>query len=392
MAISPNGSIMPDFSVKNPATASTAPSLDQVRPAKFTSTGQTDKGHKYNVENLRYPQYVGSESDLQHYMVFFINVRGKSKYNKTNRITEVTPLGQNRMSNIGLTTAGAQAAGGALGAAVGGKVASKVLKNFDMTSVANNFLGPVLETVGVGIGAVTGAAGGQALNNALGGFVPDKTFRISDAIMLAVNEKPSVQYGIDYDGKDIGTFMGYLAGGTGAVEMAAGQQNAEMLRAVVLNIANIPSGIANLIGANLDIPSAFQVGAGVAPNPFREQVFRNVETRQFVFDYKFLPRSPVEAANVRKIIEKFKYHMHPEISDGGLFYIYPSTFDIAYYFKGSENKNLHRISTCVLESLNVDYGGQGWNTFGDGMPTELNMRLKFRELEVLTKERIEKGY
>jgi hypothetical protein len=42
--------------------------------------------------------------------------------------------------------------------------------------------------------------------------------------------------------------------------------------------------------------------------------------------------------------------------------------------------------------MEVDYGGQGWHTFGDGMPTEINMRLKFRELEVMTKERIEKGY
>ena len=84
--------------------------------------------------------------------------------------------------------------------------------------------------------------------------------------------------------------------------------------------------------------------------------------------------------------------MHPEISTGGLFYVYPSTFDIAYYFNGTENSNINKISTCVLEDLAVDYGGQGFNTFNDGMPTEVNLSLKFRELEVLTRERIEKGY
>ena len=84
--------------------------------------------------------------------------------------------------------------------------------------------------------------------------------------------------------------------------------------------------------------------------------------------------------------------MHPEVSDGGLFYIYPSTFDIAYYFKGKENTNLHKISTCVLERMAVDYGGQGFNSFEDGVPTEINMRLEFRELEIMTKKRISEGY
>jgi hypothetical protein len=40
--------------------------------------------------------------------------------------------------------------------------------------------------------------------------------------------------------------------------------------------------------------------------------------------------------------------------------------------------------------MSVDYGGQTWNTFGDGMPTEINLSLEFRELERLTKERIDK--
>jgi hypothetical protein len=84
--------------------------------------------------------------------------------------------------------------------------------------------------------------------------------------------------------------------------------------------------------------------------------------------------------------------MHPEVSTGGLFYIYPSTFDIAYYYKGKENTNFNRISTCVLEDLAVDYGGQGFNTFASGSPTEINIKLRFRELEVLTKERIFQGY
>jgi hypothetical protein len=48
----------------------------------------------------------------------------------------------------------------------------------------------------------------------------------------------------------------------------------------------------------------------------------------------------------------------------------------------------------VLENMQVDYGSNqaAFNSFDDGMPSEINLRLQFRELEILTKERIDKGY
>jgi hypothetical protein len=63
---------------------------------------------------------------------------------------------------------------------------------------------------------------------------------------------------------------------------------------------------AKSLSARVDfaLSEALQVGASVAPNPFREQVFRNVENRSFRFDYKFFPRSPSEAQAVKNIIQK----------------------------------------------------------------------------------------
>jgi hypothetical protein len=84
--------------------------------------------------------------------------------------------------------------------------------------------------------------------------------------------------------------------------------------------------------------------------------------------------------------------MHPELSAGGLFYIYPSEFNIVYYYNNVPNPTLFNISTCVLENMTVDYGGQQFGSFRDGYPTEINISLKFVELEVLTKERINLGY
>jgi hypothetical protein len=166
----------------------------------------------------------------------------------------------------------------------------------------------------------------------------------------------------------------------------------EAARAALLNVAQIPSGIAQAMGSDFDFKAMASVGTGTAMNPFREQIFQNVQTRTFNFDYKFLPRSETEAQAVQRIIKMFKFHMHPELSAGGLFYIYPSEFNIVYYYKGKENPHINKISTCVLQSMNVDYGGQQFGSFYDGSPTEINMRLGFVELEVLTKERVNIGY
>ena len=85
--------------------------------------------------------------------------------------------------------------------------------------------------------------------------------------------------------------------------------------------------------------------------------------------------------------------MHPELSGGKLFYLYPSEFDIQYYYKDQENNYLNRFARCALTDLSVEYGGEQFATFEDGSPVEIGLSLTFQELEQMTSEGIEKnGY
>ena len=85
--------------------------------------------------------------------------------------------------------------------------------------------------------------------------------------------------------------------------------------------------------------------------------------------------------------------MHPEFKDTNNFvYIYPSEFDIMYFANGKENRNLHRHTSCVLTSMSVNYTPNGmFSTFANGMPTQINMTLEFRELALLTKDKVKDG-
>ena len=70
----------------------------------------------------------------------------------------------------------------------------------------------------------------------------------------------------------------------------------------------------------------------------------------------------------------------------------PSTFDIQYQYMDGRNDNLNLISTCVLQSINVEYGGSRFQAYPDGVPQQTKLSLKFKEMEVITKSRIAEGY
>jgi hypothetical protein len=88
-------------------------------------------------------------------------------------------------------------------------------------------------------------------------------------------------------------------------------------------------------------------------------------------------------------------HGAPELdkSSSGRYFITPSTFNIDYIFNGDYNPNLHHFQPCVLTSIQVDYAQDvGWVAFEDGMPVKTHMVLQFREIEILTKEHVDKGF
>ena len=56
------------------------------------------------------------------------------------------------------------------------------------------------------------------------------------------------------------------------------------------------------------------------------------------------------------------------------------------------NIHLHRIGECALESVNVKFGGERPQFFKDHQPVETELTLQFRELDLVTKEKVALGY
>tara|TARA_B100000424_G_scaffold269072_1_gene265218 strand:+ start:693 stop:1832 length:1140 start_codon:yes stop_codon:yes gene_type:complete len=147
--------------------------------------------------------------------------------------------------------------------------------------------------------------------------------------------------------------------------------------------------------------AAYDIFRGKVTNNRLEMVFQGIGRRTFSFSFKMMPKSESEAINVDEIVKMFRFYMAPSF-DGPVStsrtMIVPATFKIKYMFQEGENQFLNRISTCVLESCNVTYGGERVQFFrptADGKgapPVETQIDLQFKELEIITREKLRAGF
>lgn len=336
--------------------------------------------NKWNLNLIQYPENLGS-SDAKQFVLFNINVRGKSQYNKENRIAEVRREDSAQLSEEELARA-SKVSSVASGALAGAAIPSLVA-NFSSSAVSRTLTTGASGKIAKGVGIVGGGIAGGVVSS-MGLLKPDTSYRISDAIALYISEPPSVKYNAQYSNKDLGTLAGLVGGISGVNSVMSGE--GEGAQALLMQFAKVPS----MLGVNAqDIIGA---SAKVALNPFKEVLFESIDFRSFAFKYRFMPKSETESKAVFDIIQQFKFHMHPELSENKLFFIYPSEFEISYFYEQTENKYFHKFKPCVLESLDVNYGGEQYSSFKGGNPTEINLSLVFRETEILTKQQIKNGY
>ena len=328
---------------------------------------------------LSYPQTINT-TEQPHSVNFTVKVREQSQQGRALAAAGYKPeenSEQNRVSaeNLGgIVTAGATFGGAMLGALL--------TKNGSGLSKGLFF--------GAG-GAAGYTIGDSVADNLLGS---NKTIVTSDVITLYVPQSPNASYSADYQDTDLG-----LAGAVG--------QNALNMDEGLMGLAKGDAGefvtrqlvsaadIGKAIGLNVNIRGAVQAATRKVTNPFKEQLFKTMNFREFGFEFKFAPKNDSELQAAFNIIKTFKFHMHPERTEDGLFLIYPSEFDIEFRYKGERNTFVNKISTCALVNMKVDYGAGGiFTTIRDtkGSPSEITMGLQFKELEILTKDRINEDY
>lgn len=305
---------------------------------------------KYGYDIYRYPIDLGS-MDKGHYMMFHINKQSsESSQVKSEEVKGVNPtVIQNRLSNNVVTPA---------------------------------------------------ALAGPLVNRDLSVSFTRTIKRVKDSVALYMPDTLQFTHNQQYSQPSL---SGDIAAGGSIIDNFKNSQpqngaSAESLKQFLSNIS--PALAKGLQSTSPLLSAGFTAFTGVVVNPMLEMIYSSPNFREFRFDFMFYPRSEVEAQEVQRIINRFQYHQTPEIinAGAGFFLVPPSEFDILFYYNGSINPNIPKISTCVLESIDVDYApngqfsayevqGQTVASMGKtGMPVGIRMSLQFRETEIMTKK------
>ncbi len=369
----------------------------------------------FSFAQYRFPLDLGETPRNLHYIKFTPCIQEKSSYQV--KTAGLSAADTNRASGSSGLAGKTDPFGALTGAAVSG-----ILGTIGAAEAVIDNAGLAVQA-GFGNKAALGEIAGEAAKNSIGGLVAGaivtaidlsrKTRRAASSICLYMPDTVTNQLVNDYDAVSLTAALGragLAAQGMSSVgsslsETLAGFQGANPTFGLGGGGspgtgggfgAEIGGAIAEKTGQfGAGITDVLLFSAGLAQNPQVELLFKNIQNREFLFDFKFAPRNAKEAAAIRNIIKEFRFHAAPEIPENssGRYFIPPSEFDIEFMIGQGQNSNLPRISTCVLQGIDVNYGSAGqWTAFQDGMPVEISLQLRFKEVEIMHKKLIKDGY
>ena len=364
-------------------------------------------GDPYAFSTLSYPSDVTNNGENGHYVLFYVNVQNKTKYNyegmKNGKIVKVgnyIEIPEQVVEGVGRE--------GPRNRYKAGKYIIPAKDSFGSDAYASN--------------VKSGGKGNIFYNNMkvlqksrkapLTGLNSkyQTTTRITDSVALylppGIGNTTSATYG------DFATGVaGYLAlSGIDIIESAKNRdfaaigeklfESVEMLATEAVKKFSI-AAVETFTGSE-GIQQTFDKAFGQTLNPYMEVAYNAMGMRTFDYTFKFAPKSEKESQEVKDIIQLFRFHMAPEMKqDLHRYLTLPSTFDIHYMFqsgmgdtaKAEENSFYNKIATCVLTSCDVNYTpNEEVQSFKHGAPTQIAMTLAFKETEMLTKQKIEQGF
>ena len=137
---------------------------------------------------------------------------------------------------------------------------------------------------------------------------------------------------------------------------------------------------------------------GRTVNPQLELIYNSPALRQFVLDFRLIPRNEAESVEIQNILFKLKEQAAPQISPdtSGRYFIPPSQFQLEFYDgvdHATTNPFLFKTKKCVLEDISIDYSGSGsFTTFYTGAPVEIRLSLKFTETVIIDQNAVAEGF
>lgn len=371
-----------------------------------SATGGQLVGGAYESNLYRYPQDLG-DYNRGHYMVIHINVQDKSQYDY--QFTKDAPtIVSNRLKYV--TPSLNTATGDFINNPAVDKVAGEISEG--LTNIAGG-INDVISKLSPSLGSFLGGAGNElagAAASAVKGYADVRGVRTiqrtTDTIALYMPDTLNFINQQAYSDLTLGQnpiAAGMAATASAAKTLESGASPDAVGQGIARNLTPYMLGYVMNRAGDLG-KSAFATVTGMVENPMLELLYTSPQFRTFRFDFMFYPRSEKEAESVLNIINRLQFHQAPELKKEfyGYYLVPPSEFDIKFYYNGQINNNIPEISTCVLETIDIDYAPNGFTAYevpgqtkpsygGTGMPVAIRISLQFKETEIMTKANFAQG-
>jgi hypothetical protein len=216
--------------------------------------------------------------------------------------------------------------------------------------------------------------------------------------------------GLSYAQPELGPFGAGAAAamgqGKGILETlgeAAEKGFSNMADMVAGNLQGAAAGLAlqrTAAAMNSTAGNAASLAFGVTVNPNARTVFKGVNIREFAFQFKFIPKSSLEAKEVEKIIKRFRSYAYPDtinLAGVNAGYKYPHMFELDLFYEneaGVKKRVGTKMKKCHLKAISTNYNSSSMAFHPDGYPVEIDLSLSFVEERTLNRDDIlyEDGY
>ena len=316
---------------------------------------------KFCTKNLAYPAGVEGDDQQGHYVIFEILEQNKAKLKSSKGENKIAELKKEVKDSYEDTEAGAAQR-------------QQALDNLEAAGRKREGAGGSSNSIQLSRGATT---------------------RISTMIALYMPASISVSYNSKFGEQEIGVLAGAAAGALDAFAGRGGEDGSTALKGALDELGK-GTETALLKVVDTAAPGATALVAlekGAVRTPKMELMFEGIGRREFSYEFTFIPKSEEEAATIKEIVMQFKFHMASKYTDGTFREMeIPSFFNIRYMYKNGMNEHLNKISTCALESMDVSYGADRFVAYEGGVPQTTKISLKFKEMEIITKDQIAQGF
>jgi hypothetical protein len=237
----------------------------------------------------------------------------------------------------------------------------------------------ITDSVGTTIDKILGPA---SITEKTDLFWQPQRIKGTDVISLYMPDTLSFAYDSSYSELSVKDAMqGAVEGIAGAINKSAGK------------VASAAASAVDSSAAKLALNAA-----GKAINPMKQLIFDGIDFRSFQMAFQFTPKNAAESEDIKNIIQAFRSHAAPEIQTGagGMLFNVPDSWIIQFIHLGQQditNPFITRVKESVLQHIDVNYSPNGiWSTHPDGSPTQINLTLGFKEIQLVDRTQIQNGF